>query len=376
MKKSGAAILETRQHYALLDGLRGTAALTIVVFHFLEMVYTDYSKNFLGHGFLAVDFFFCLSGFVIGYAYDNRIREIGVWEFFKSRLIRLHPLVVLGSILGLLGFLFDPLGGHPELYSAGKILLMFVCSIFLIPFPAIEERGFALFGFNSPSWSLFYEYIANIVYAFVLCRVRKSILIILAAASAIWLCVVAFKAGTLIGGWDGKSAWDGMARLSFSFLAGLLVYRANLIIQNKLGFIGLSVLLLLPFVMPYFKWNWLAESLVVIFYFPLIISLGAGANIAQQGMNKLCAFFGKISYPLYMTHIPVIWSFGHYYSANKPDTQQLFYIIGISTVLLVAMAYLVMVVYDIPVRKYLTNRRKKALAQTDVKESKEAVSNA
>ncbi len=376
MKRSGAAILETKQHYALLDGLRGTAAVTIVVFHFLEMVYSDYSKNFLGHGFLAVDFFFCLSGFVVGYAYDSRIRQIGVWEFFKSRLIRLHPLVILGSILGLLGFLFDPFGGNPELYSAGKIALMFLCSILLIPFPAIEERGFALFGFNSPSWSLFYEYIANIIYAFVLCRVRKSVLVILAVISAGWLCFTAFKAGTLIGGWDGKSAWDGMARLSFSFLAGLLVYRFNLIIKTRLGFIGLSVLLICPFVMPYFTWNWLAESLVVLFYFPLIISLGAGANIARKGMHKACLFFGKISYPLYTTHIPVIWSFGHYYTANKPDTHQLFYIISISTVLLVIMAYAIMVVYDIPVRRFLTNRRKKALVSAGMREGKEAINNA
>jgi peptidoglycan/LPS O-acetylase OafA/YrhL len=67
-------------------------------------LYTDYSQNFIAHGFLAVDFFFCLSGFVIGYAYDDRIGKMGVWEFFKSRIIRLHPLVIFGSVLGLLAF--------------------------------------------------------------------------------------------------------------------------------------------------------------------------------------------------------------------------------------------------------------------------------
>src|SRR3954467_15120146 len=128
-------ILRTKQHFEILDGLRGIAALAIVTFHFMEWVYSDYSKNFIGHGFLAVDFFFCLSGFVIGYAYDDRIKKMGITEFFKSRFIRLHPLVIAGSVLGLLAFLFDPFGGHPELYSNSKVLLVFVCSLLLIPLP-------------------------------------------------------------------------------------------------------------------------------------------------------------------------------------------------------------------------------------------------
>src|SRR3954471_17427791 len=79
-------ILKSKQHFEILDGLRGVAALAVVIFHFMEWVYTDPSKNFIGHGFLAVDFFFCLSGFVIGYAYDNRIEKMGTMKFFTSRL--------------------------------------------------------------------------------------------------------------------------------------------------------------------------------------------------------------------------------------------------------------------------------------------------
>ena len=101
---SNSDLLGTKNHFEVLDGLRGIAALAIVIFHFMEWVFPDSSKNFIGHGFLAVDFFFCLSGFVIGYAYDDRIRKIGACQFIKLRLIRLHPLVILGSILGLIGF--------------------------------------------------------------------------------------------------------------------------------------------------------------------------------------------------------------------------------------------------------------------------------
>src|SRR3954469_24292234 len=144
------SVLQTKQHFQILDGLRGIAALAVVAFHFMEWVYTDYSQNFIAHGFLAVDFFFCLSGFVIGYAYDNRIGKMGVMDFFKSRLIRLHPLVVLGSVLGLLGFLLDPFAAPVAIYSFSKLSLLFLCSILLIPFPVMEERAFNLFGLNAP----------------------------------------------------------------------------------------------------------------------------------------------------------------------------------------------------------------------------------
>ena len=327
----------------------------------MEWVYVP-DKNFIGHGFLAVDFFFCLSGFVIGYAYDDRIGKMGVLEFFKSRLIRLHPLVISGSVLGLLAFLFDPFGGHPELYSAGKIILAFLCSLLLIPLPVIADRSFNLFSFNAPAWSLFWEYVANIVYAFVLYKIGRRYLVLLTLLSSVAICFVVFRSGNLVGGWSGPTFWDGSARISYSFLAGLLIYRSNLIIKNNLGFIGVALLLFLAFISPSSKWNWLSEPLVVLFYFPLLIALGAGAML-KPGLKKVCLFLGKISYPLYMTHYAALWMFGNYYLSHKPGTMQLALIIICGLILLVGASYLVMVIYDIPVRKYLSDKRKERLAK-------------
>jgi peptidoglycan/LPS O-acetylase OafA/YrhL len=359
--KAPAAILQTKQHFEILDGLRGVAAMAVVTFHFMEWAYTDYSQSFIGHGFLAVDFFFCLSGFVIGYAYDDRIAKMGVLEFFKSRIIRLHPLVVSGSVLGLLAFLFDPFGGHPELYNAGKTILAFICSLLLIPFPAIADRSFNLFSFNAPAWSLFWEYVANIVYAFVLFKIARNYLLLLIIISAGVLCFVCYRAGNLLGGWSGPTFWDGGARISYSFLAGLFIYRSRWIIKNKLGFIGLAVLLFVAFLVPYSKnWNWLSEPLVVMFYFPLLIALGAGANLAPA-LKKLCVFLGQLSYPLYMTHYAVLWMFGNYYGSHKLSASQLAMIIIVSLILLIGFSYLVMVFYDIPVRKYLSEKRKESV---------------
>ncbi|OKL40475.1 acyltransferase family protein [Pontibacter flavimaris] len=349
-------ILKTKQHFVILDGLRGVAALAVVVFHFMEWVHPpDSGKIFIGHGFLAVDFFFCLSGFVIGYAYDDRLGKMGVMEFFKARLIRLHPLVMLGAVLGLLAFIFDPFAAYTGAYGTGKLILVFLCSALLIPYPVMEERGFNLFGLNAPSWSLFWEYVANIAYALILYRLSRRYLTVLTILAALTLCFVGYRAGNLLGGWSGETFWDGGARIAYSFSAGLLIFRSNWIIKNRLGFIGLAILLSLAFVMPYFKWNWVAETLVVLFYFPLLVALGAGSSLSP-GLKKLCVFSGNISYPLYMTHYAVIWIFGNYFLSSKPGTTELYLIVSVGTVLLVGVAYVVMVVYDIPVRRYLSSK--------------------
>jgi len=347
--------LQSKQHYEILDGLRGVAAIAVVTFHFMEIVFSDYSKNFIGHGFLAVDFFFCLSGFVIAYAYDSRISRMGLKAFFTARIIRLHPLVVLGSILGLIGFLWDPFVAPPAGYGFGKLALLFVTSILMIPYPVVAERWFNLFNLNAPSWSLFWEYVANIVYGVVLWRLNRRVLLGLLVIAAVGILYVSHSAGNLMGGWSGGTFWQGGARIAYSFLAGMLVFRYKLILRNKLGFLGLSVMLLAALMMPYTSFNWLAEALVVMVYFPLLIALGAGAgkHVATQA---ICNFSGKISYPLYMTHYMVMFAFANYLNQYKPGTTQLTWIIVIGLVVLIGFAWLAMVLYDMPVRKYLTNR--------------------
>ncbi len=355
MKKLTSGILKTKQHFEILDGLRGIAALSIVVFHFMEWVYTDYSKNFIGHGFLAVDFFFCLSGFVIAYAYDDRIEKTSVATFFKKRIIRLHPMVLIGTVLGLLGLLLDPFAGHLE-YSSGRLILIFICSVLLIPFPVMGDRAFNLFGLNAPAWSLFWEYIFNILYAWFLHKIHRRYLMLLAILAAVVLCFAGFKAGGLSGGWSRDNFWDGGARIFFSFLAGMLIYRFNWIIKTKTGFAGLSLLLILAFCMPSFnKYTWIAELLVILLYFPIVVALGAGSVVGGK-LKKLCVFLGEISYPLYLTHYAVIWIFGNYLGKYKPAHAALAWVIPTGTLLLFMLAYLTMKWYDVPVRKYLTKK--------------------
>lgn len=352
MKQQYTSVIN-KPHFEILDGLRGIAAIAVVIFHFMEIAVPDYPKNFIAHAYLAVDFFFCLSGFVIAYAYDDKIANIGIASFLKRRLIRLHPLVIIGSVIGLLAFLFDPFSDLHLAY-AGKMLLLFICSCLMIPLPVVPERYLNLFHLNPPTWSLFWEYVANIFYAIVLIRLPKKVIWVLTVLAAIALVYVSWRSGHLSIGWGGDTFKRGCPRVGFSFLAGILVYRSRWIIRSKLGFVSISLLLLPAFLFPFTKTTaWLADPLVVIFYFPFLIMLGAGA-LTHKATHAICRFSGKISYPLYMVHYPFIWVFYSYVEKHKPTMNTMTWIIVVGTVLLLLLAYLVMKYVDEPVRKWLS----------------------
>ena len=165
---------DSKSHYKILDGLRGVAAITVVLFHILEIFSGgDHTKQIINHGYLAVDFFFVLSGFVVGHAYDDRWSKMTIGGFFKRRLIRLHPMIVAGMIIGAICFYF---GASPILFPninqipIWKLLLVMVIGFTLIPVPtSLDIRGWGeMHPLNGPAWTLFFEYIGNLLYALVL----------------------------------------------------------------------------------------------------------------------------------------------------------------------------------------------------------------
>lgn len=356
------AALQSRQHFQILDGLRGVAAVAVVIFHFMEVAVPDYHNSFIAHSYLAVDFFFCLSGFVIAYAYDERLAQIGVWRFIKLRLIRLHPLVIIGSVIGLIAFVFDPFSDLYDTYAT-KTFGMFVASCLMIPYPLVHERYFNLFHLNPPTWSLFWEYIANVVYALVYVKISYKILWVLTLIAAVLLCFEANRSGYLGVGWGGDSVPGGGFRVFFSFTAGILVYRSGWIIKSKLGFPGISILLLLIFMIPFAeKTNPYVDCGAAIIIFPVLVALGAGA-VLKPALKAVCKFSGEVSYPLYMIHYPFIWLFQSWVELKKPSLNEMTVVIIISVPLLLALAYVILRWLDIPIRKYLKIKMEKEEAE-------------
>src|SRR6185437_9478577 len=274
-------------------------------------------------------------------------------EFFRSRFIRLHPLVIFGSILGLLGYLFNPLANPAQHLGGLKIAGIFLCSILMIPFPTMSSTAYNLFGLNAPAWSLFWEYIANILYGLVLCRMKRRYLAWLLVPAAAGIFFVIYRSGSLLGGWSGGTFWDGLARVSYSFLAGLFIYRCGWIFINRMGFPALAGLLTLAFLVPFSKWNLLSESLIVLIYFPLLIVIGAGTR-PEAWTRRFCNLLGQQSYPLYMTHYWLIWIFGDYYNSRHPAGRELLLIVAAALGVQLVVAYAVMKLYDSPIRRALS----------------------
>ena len=181
MEKITDAVMSEKPRYAILDGLRGVAAVIVVAFHLFETYSKGPAYQILNHGYLAVDFFFVLSGFVIGYAYDNRWGKMSTLAFFKRRLIRLHPMVIMGSAIGALLFYFGNCERFPLIDQTAwwQVLLMFLLACTMIPaLTSWDIRGWQETNpLNGPTWSLMWEYLANILYALVVRRFSKIALV-------------------------------------------------------------------------------------------------------------------------------------------------------------------------------------------------------
>src|SRR5215467_6046222 len=109
--------LTAKPHYLILDGLRGVAAVMVVGLHIFEAHSTSPLDQIINHGYLAVDFFFVLSGFVIGYAYDDSWNKMTLGGFFKRRLIRLHPMIIIATVIGAITFYFQDSSFFPNIHT-------------------------------------------------------------------------------------------------------------------------------------------------------------------------------------------------------------------------------------------------------------------
>lgn len=377
-KISSAAFSDTKPHYELLDGLRGVAALVVIWYHIFEGFATSPIDQRFNHGYLAVDFFFILSGFVVGYAYDDRWKKktMGTGDFFKRRLIRLHPMVVLGAVLGLITFLLQ---GSQKWDGASVglslVLLAFLLNLFLIPaYPgaAHEVRGNGeMYPLNGPNWSLFFEYIGNILYALCLRRLSTKALGTLVVVAAVAL--TGFAVGNLSGfghlgvGWTlaGHNFLGGFLRLTFAFSAGLFLSRIfkPVYIRGAFWICSLAVIVLLS--MPYVgdaetPWvNGLYDAVCVVLVFPVLVYFGASGRASDSGTAGVCKFLGDVSYPVYVVHYPFmylfyawLWSGG---GMGLSFTQCWAVPVGLflGSILL---AYLCLKLYDEPLRRYLARR--------------------
>lgn len=362
---------DSKQHLLVLDALRGIAAIMVLIMHTFEIFCEgNYHEMVVNHGYLAVDFFFMLSGYVMAHAYDDRWNTMTTWSFIKRRLIRLHPLIILGMTFGGILFFFQDSVIFPKVADTGTLNLIFVMLVgyTLLPLPvSMDVRGWnEMHPLNGPGWSLFYEYIANILHVFILRKLSNLVLGILVLLAGINLYYVAIAGGSgdLIGGWslEPEQIRMGFTRLLFPYMAGMFLRRTIKLQSGKNTLLLTSTLVIVALSIPRIGgsdqlWmNGLYEALIVSILFPVIIYLGAIGEVKQPLIRKLSTFLGDISYPLYITHFPFILTFYAWAINNGMTIEQAMPVaIGVM-ILTLLIAYASLKVYDLPVRKWLANR--------------------
>ena len=367
---------DSKPHYALLDGLRGVAAMLVVWYHVFEGFQFAGNKpfiDFINHGYLAVDFFFLLSGFVIGYAYDDRWgKSLTMGGFFRRRLIRLHPMVMLGALIGTVSFLLTGMerwdGTHSTLLLT---LIALVCSWLMIPALHGMQRDVRgngeMFPLNGPCWSLFFEYIGNILYAIIIRRLSTRALAWLTAllcCALTWFAVTNQSGYGSIGvGWtiDTTNLLGGTLRMLCPLTIGMLMSRVFKPIKNVRGaFWACSLILIGIFHVPFvdggspMSLNGIFEAVCIIGVFPIIVWLGASGTTTDNTSRRICHFLGDISFPLYIIHYPLMYAFYMWLIKTRLYTFSETWPIAISTMACsICIAWLSLRYYDEPIRKWL-----------------------
>ncbi len=263
------------------------AALVVLAFH-IGLIYG--LEPIFPNGWLAVDFFFALSGYVLARTYEGRLRQsIGLWQFSKKRFFRFWPVVLFGGVIG----------APWILASNGPIdaIAIVALNVLLIPY----FKGEDIFPLNGPYWSLFYEFVANVAHAFLLSRLDTRKLVVLVIACAIGMLFMGHSYGGLSFGTAPDTFAADFVRVTFSYGLGVLLYRVwqdkppvkilwpAAILLGSLALIGRG-----PFD------GYMAQLSFVLAVVPLVIAGGLGWDTRLSGL-------GTLSFPLYAVHHPIVF---------------------------------------------------------------------
>jgi peptidoglycan/LPS O-acetylase OafA/YrhL len=339
--------LPRSDHNAALDGLRGFAAISVVLVHLGSWL------NFpaLAHNSgLALDLFFCLSGFVLPLAYEKRFRtNWPLLQFVRVRLIRLMPLIVLGTLLSAPYVLArSHVVNDPISYQ--ELLLAIILGVTNIPFLSASTAigGPQVFPLNGPQFSLFLEVFVNVLWAGVRTYNPLRLYILTFAVCLITLSFVGR------GGYDVATFWTGFPRVGASFFAGAIVFHIGKKFDSRAEprYLFWLILILTALLFYYPEELPLSIQLVwVALFSPLLVYAGSKTRLSGK-VRSLALFSGELSYPIYALHYPIFcWMNGAYQSLTKqPQTILIEGPIVLSGVLL--GSYLALRSFDIPIRNW------------------------
>lgn len=333
--------------FLLLDALRGVAALAVVSGHLGDAWGHPISQFYI----LAVDFFFILSGFVIAYAYKAKLAgSMTAPTFWRIRVIRLYPLLVVGAILGGIA-MFIVHGDEPH-YQAWKIAGSTLLAAMALPTVLFTMQA-AAFPINGPAWSLFFELIANFVYAPVARFLTRNRLIVLTGMAALLLTLDTVHRGTIESGWSKYELLGGVFRVFFGFTCGLTLYeiRPTKKFKSIYGW-GLMAVLAAILLMPV-EFKPVEQLPVSLIIMPLIVWVGSAIDMQGSGV-RVVSFLGMLSYPIYILHKPMLELTTAVFHKLDPTGALTFVWVPLQYVIFIGAAWAAFKLIDEPVRKRLT----------------------
>lgn len=339
-----------RHHYRTLDGMRGVAAIGVLIYHVRNLLPLPMFKA----GYLAVDLFFCLSGFVIALAYEDKLRAgMAFGRFALVRAIRLWPLVALGVALGIAQAVAMPATADPALLAATAPVAILLNLLLL---PSFVGEGSRIFPANPPHWSLFYEMAVNLLYAALLRRLSSRVLLLLIFGGFALLAIGVARLGTANIGWARDQIPFGIGRVACTFFAGVLLHRWRARLDRasvaRLWWLPLlltALVLTLPVgttLRPVF------DAAFVLIGAPLLVWLGIASRPPRAAL-PLLGGLGRLSYPLYALHFPLYLAAAGL-AARFPAAQGA---IAVAAMALACAASLLLArLYDEPLRRWLAAR--------------------
>jgi peptidoglycan/LPS O-acetylase OafA/YrhL len=351
--------LPSQHHFLVLDALRGLAAISVAVYHACIIFET---KQLLPKAFLAVDFFFLLSGIVVAHAYEARLLRGEVGDYLERRVIRLYPMIFIGALLGMSILLTSPVVRQ---ISSGTLVFLGLSAALCVPVirANVYPGAHSIAPLNVPSWSLFFELFVNVLYGFVAKRLtnRPLIAVVVAAFIVEALSVAKFNGANV--GIYVENFQGGFARVIFPFFLGVLINRliaplsrtSSLAKTALLGFILVATL----FMPGWGEWTGFSELLVIAIVYPLIIIVAMKTTVAPRH-GRLLALMGAVSYPVYAIHMPLfLWLARLQRRTAIRFPVSPYWWIAVAVLLSVLAAWLVHRIYDVPLREALTMMRRK-----------------
>ena len=350
---------QPRQRLYWLDAGRGLAAIAVMLYHYQVFLGT---VELFKYGYLAVDLFFMMSGYVLVYAYGEKMAEgMSTLRFMVVRIIRLYPTFLFATLFGAAYYVLKILMGADDAPILSDIIAILIQNLFFLPTYIKDVVPNGIFPFSPAAWSLSAEMVLSVLYGLGIWKFREKALVWLIAITFAICVFFALRFGTFDYGFDQKSFHPALFRATAEFSLGVLLYKKFSHIRMKQNWVQPALLSVIMIILVLLKPNWMISIISLGILFPLFLTLQPSRNLT--GMSaKVCTELGRISYPVYLLHTPVLlWGAGAFKVFKGDNFEASAPWLGIALmVATIVLSFMVAKLFDEPIRRLLNKYIKRA----------------